>query len=286
MLVMKKNKLLFQLISCFLFSLLGLQIKILASHNSIETIVFYRSFIGTIILYFLFLFYKKKFVVARNKNIKFHILRSLFGVLAMYFGYKALTFIPLSLASTIGFTKVFFASLMSWFILKERLEIKNFFLILLGFSGVYFITLPSTVSEIDGIILSLLSSIFVSGGIITVSYLTKKETTMNILIFHSAISSILTFLIFFDGISFHIQESFFSLFLLTITALTAQYFNVESYRDEKASSIILIGYTRIIFSTILGFLFLEEKISFLALFGILVIILTTFFVQKPQVKKG
>ena len=60
---MKKNKLLFQLISCFLFSLLGLQIKISASHNSIETIVFYRSFIGTIILYFLFLFYKKKFVV-------------------------------------------------------------------------------------------------------------------------------------------------------------------------------------------------------------------------------
>ena len=283
---MNKNKLLFQLISCFLFSLLGLQIKISASHNSIETIVFYRSFIGTIILYFLFLFYKKKFVVARNKNIKFHILRSLFGVLAMYFGYKALTFIPLSLASTIGFTKVFFASLMSWFILKERLEIKNFFLIFLGFSGVYFITLPSTISEIDGIILSLLSSIFVSGGIITVSYLTKKETTMNILIFHSAISSILTFLIFFDGISFHIQESFFSLFLLTITALTAQYFNVESYRDEKASLIILIGYTRIIFSTILGFLFLEEKISFLALFGILVIILTTFFVQKPQVKKG
>jgi len=237
-------------------------------------------------LYCLFLFYKKKFVVVTNKNIKFHVLRSFFGVLAMFFGYKALTFIPLSLASTIGFTKVFFASLMSWLILKERLGLNNFFLVLLGFSGVYFITLPSTVSEIEGIILSLLSSIFVSGGIITVSYLTKKETTMNILIFHSAISSILTFLIFFDGISFHIQESFFSLLLLTITALTAQYFNVESYRDEKASSIILIGYTRIIFSTILGFLFLEEKISFLALFGILVIILTTFFVQKPQVKKG
>ena len=66
----------------------------------------------------------------------------------MYFGYKALTFIPLSLASTIGFTKVFFASLMSWFILKERLN-KKFFSCLLGFSGVYFITLPSTVSEIE-----------------------------------------------------------------------------------------------------------------------------------------
>ena len=272
--------------SCFLFSLLGLQIKISASHNSIETIVFYRSLIGTIILYCLFLSYKKKFVITSNKNIKFHILRSFFGVLAMYFGYKALTFIPLSLASTIGFTKVFFASLLSWFILKERLGFRNFFLVLLGFSGVYFITLPSTISEIDGIIFSLISSIFVSGGIITVSYLTKKETTMNILMFHSAISSILTFLIFFNGISFYIQESFFSLFFITLTALIAQYFNVESYRDEKAISIILVGYTRIIFSTILGFLFLEEKISFVAMFGILIIILTTFFVQKPKLKKN
>ncbi len=282
---MKKNKLLFQLLSCFLFSLLGLQIKFSAIHNSIETIVFYRSLIGTIVLYCLFVFYKKRFIIAANKNLKFHILRSFFGILAMYFGYKALILIPLSLASTIGFTKVFFASLMSWLILKERLDLKNIFLVLLGFFGVYLITLPSNVSEIDGIIFCLLSSIFVSGGIITVSYLTKKETTMNILIFHSVISSILTFLIFFDNISFYVQESFFSLFLLTITALTAQYFNVESYRDEKASLIVLIGYTRIIFSTILGFLFLDEKFGFVALFGILIIIITSFFVQKPQQKK-
>ena len=283
---MKKNKLLFQLLSCLLFSFLGLQIKLSAFNNSIETIVFYRSLIGTIVLYCLFIFYKKKFIIVANKNIKFHILRSFFGVMAMYFGYKALTFIPLSLASTIGFTKVFFASLMSWLILKEKLTLKNCLLVLFGFSGVYLITLPSTVSEIDGVILSLLSSIFVSGGIITVSYLTRKETTMNILIFHSAISSILTFLIFFNGVSFDIKESFFSLVFLTITALTGQYFNIESYRDEKASSIILISYTRIIFSTILGFLFLEEKISFTAIFGIFIIIITTFFVQNPYHKKN
>ena len=283
---MKKNNLFFQLLSCFFFSLLGLQIKFSADHNSIETIVFYRSLIGTIVLYCLFIFYKKKLTIIANKNIKFHILRSFFGVLAMYFGYKALTLIPLSLASTIGFTKVFFASLMSWLILKEKPKFKNFSLVLLGFSGVYLITLPSTVSEIDGVILSLVSSIFVSGGIIVVSYLTKKETTMNILIFHSAISSILTFLIFFDGISFDIKESFYSLFFLTITALIGQYFNIESYRNEKASSVILVSYTRIIFSTALGFFFFNEKVSFTALSGILIIIVTTFFVKKLQFKKN
>ncbi len=282
---MKKNKLLFQLLSCFLFSLLGMQIKFSAMYNSIETIVFYRSLIGAIVLYCLFVFYKKKFIILVNSNIGFHILRSFFGVLAMYFGYKALTFISLSLASTIGFTKVFFASLMSWLIFKEKLTLRNFIFVLFGFSGVFLITLPSTVSGINGVIFSLVSSIFVSGGIITVSYLTRKESTMNILIFHSVISSILTFVIFFDGISFDIKKNFFALFFLTITALTAQYFNIESYRDENASSVILIGYTRIIFSTILGFLFLEEKISFVAMLGILIIIVTTFYIQKPRTTK-
>ena len=51
-----------------------------------------------------------------------------------------------------------------------------------------------------------------------------------------------------------------------------QYFNIESYRDEKASSVILISYTRIIFSTVLGFLFFNEKVSFIALFGILIVL--------------
>ena len=204
----------------------------------------------------------------------------------MFFGYKALTLISLSLASTIGFTKVFFGILLSWLILKEKPGMKNFFFVLLGFLGVYFITLPSTISEVNGVVFSLISAIFVSGGIVTVSHLTKKEPTINILTFHSVISSILVLLIFYGGISFDIEKNFFSLLLITTTALTAQYFNVESYRDESASSIILIGYTRIIFSTILGFLFLNEKVGFTTLFGILIIIITTFFVKKSISEKN
>ncbi len=283
---MKKNKIFFQLLSCFFFSLLGLQIKISSVHSSIETIVFYRSFFGAILMYFFLIFSKKNYNLSTNQNIKIHILRSFFGVLAMFFGYKALTLISLSLASTIGFTKVFFGILLSWLILKEKPGMKNFFFVLLGFLGVYFITLPSTISEVNGVVFSLISAIFVSGGIVTVSHLTKKEPTINILTFHSVISSILVLLIFYGGISFDIEKNFFSLLLITTTALTAQYFNVESYRDESASSIILIGYTRIIFSTILGFLFLNEKVGFTTLFGILIIIITTFFVKKSISEKN
>jgi len=54
-----------------------------------------------------------------NKYIKIHLIRAIFGIVAMYCGYKALSIISLSLASTIGFTKVFFTSLLATIILKD-----------------------------------------------------------------------------------------------------------------------------------------------------------------------
>ena len=283
---MKTRKVFYQLLSCFFFSLLGLQIKFIYLSYSIETIVFYRSFLGAIIMIFFFIIFKKdKKKSLLNKNLKFHFLRSIFGVFAMYFGYKALTLISLSLATTIGFTKVFFTTIFSSIILKESLNLKKIFLIFVGFLGVYLIALPSSFSEIDGLVLALASALFVSGGIISVSYLTKKDNTINILMFHSIISSILIFLFFYEKIIFNINNNIFQVILMTLTALVGQFFNTESYRDEKAGLIIITSYSRIIFSTILGFLFLEEKISNISLIGIMIIIGTTFFVKQGSLKK-
>ena len=128
--------------------------------------------------------------------------------------------------------------------------------------------------------------LFVSGGIISVSYLTKKDDTVNILMFHSVISSFLVFLIFYKGISFDISDNFFYLILMTLTALLGQYFNTESYRNEKANIIIVVSYSRIIFSTVLGFLILDEKIDLVSLLGIMIIIFTTFFVKKYSVNNN
>ena len=284
---MKKNNVLFQLLSCLIFSLLGLQIKFLSISNSIETIVFFRCFLGAFFMIFFSMILKKKIKkIFFNKYIKIHLIRAIFGIVAMYCGYKALSIISLSLASTIGFTKVFFTSLLATIILKESVNYKNILLIVFGFLGIYLIALPSAAPQLEGLVFGLTSALFVSGGIISVSYLTKKDNTVNILMFHSVISSFLVFLIFYKGISFDISDNFFYLILMTLTALSGQYFNTESYRNEKANIIIVVSYSRIIFSTVLGFLILDEKIDLVSLLGIMIIIFTTFFVKKYSVNKN
>ncbi|MAV05968.1 MAG: hypothetical protein CMI71_03140 [Candidatus Pelagibacter sp.] len=278
---MKKYKIYSQILSCFCFSLLGLQIKILLESLPTESIVFFRFLIGSFIVLFLLLITKQKIYL--SKNFLIHLLRSFFGVFATYFGYKTLTYITLSQATTIGFTKVFFASIFASIIFKERFLFKYFILILIGFFGVLVITGPITLQN-HGIYYGLISAMCVSGGIISISFLVKKDSSFTVIFYHSIISTIIFFLIFHQRISFNIIDHLFPLLLITITALAGQYFNAESYKDNNTNLIVILSYLRIIFSTALGFFFLNEEISFYTILGIVLIVISTIYVKKEIIK--
>ena len=278
---MKKYKIYSQIVSCFCFSLLGLHIKILLESLPTESIVFFRFLIGSFIVISLLLITKKKIYL--SKNFLIHLLRSFFGVFATYFGYKTLTYITLSQATTIGFTKVFFASIFASIIFKERFLFKYFILILIGFFGVLVITGPITLQN-HGIYYGLISAMCVSGGIISISFLVKKDSSFTVIFYHSIISTIIFFLIFHQRISFNIIDHLFPLLLITITALAGQYFNAESYKDNNTNLIVILSYLRIIFSTALGFFFLNEEISLHTILGIVLIVISTIYVKKEIIK--
>ena len=194
---MKKFNVYNQIISCIFFSLLGFQVKLLSEQLNIETIVFFRSLIGLIIILAVSLILKKSIKIIRTTNIRIHLLRSIFGIFAMYFGYRSLNYISLSEATSIGFTKVFFTSLLAFIFLKEKLNKSSFFFILTGFLGVFLIALPTKTTNLIGLYMSVVSAICVAGGIISISFLAKVENTLTVMIYHSFFSSIvfLTFLL-------------------------------------------------------------------------------------------
>ena len=246
----------YQIISCFFFALLGLQIKLQLEESSIEDIVFYRSLFGTLILFFFIIFRKDNIKnVFKTKNFNIHLIRSIFGILAMFFGYKSLIYLSLAQASTIGFTKVFFTCIISSIIFMEKLKISILFSIILGFLGIFLITNPDQINSKLGLYMSLFSALCVSGGIISISYLSKKDKTLTILLYHSILSTIIFFTIFNNKIDITLSEVTIKYILLTFTALAGQFLNTESYKNDKTQKVVILSYSRIIFSTILGFLF-------------------------------
>ena len=280
------KKAIFQIISCFFFALLGLQIKKFSSNTNIESIVFFRSLLGSIIIITFVILFKRKDISSFTgiQNFRIFILRSIFGTCAMYFGYKALTYISLSQATTIGFTKVFFTVILSSIFLNEKIGKKNIVFVLIGFLGVYLIADPGYTDINIGIYLSIFSAFAVSGGIISIVFLTKKENTLKILFLNSLISAFIYAIIFFDKISIDLNMSSWFFVSITCTALLGQYFNTESYKHENASRIILMSYSRIIFASVFGYSFLNETLSFNDLLGFLIIVITTIIVSKKNKK--
>ena len=280
---MKKLKDYYQIFSCFFFSLLGYQIKLELLTNSIENIVFYRSFFGTVILLIFFIFNIKESLTKdfNSDNIFLHILRSIFGVLAMYFGYNSLNYLTLSQASTVSFTKVFFSSILAFLIFKEKVSYLVFFLLIIGFIGVILTSEPQNFNNNLGLYMALFSAFCVSGGIISISYLSKHENTKKILLYHSFLSSIIFFFLFNESITFNFSN-FQNYLTITITAIIGQYFNTESYKDSSTNKVMILSYSRIIFSTALGFFLMNENLSFSNILGVIIIILTSFMIKKKN----
>lgn len=282
---MKSFKSYYQIISCCFFSLLGFQIKLELDSSSIENIVFFRSLWGVIFLVIVF-FISKNTVSFKNynfDNINIHFLRSIFGVLAMYFGYNSLNYLTLAQASTIAYTKIFFTMILTLVFLKEKIKSMSIILIFIGFFGIFLISDPKALDNNVGLYMSLFSALCVSGGILSISYLSKKEDTKNILLNHSFFSTIIFYLFFKEKIDLSLFLSQSNFLLITLTALAGQYFNTESFKLGPTNEVIILSYSRIIFSTGLGFFFLNETISLQNFIGIILIAITTFVVKRKNI---
>ena len=70
--------------------------------------------------------------------------------------------------------------------------------------------------------------------------------------------------------------------MITVTAIIGQYFNTESYKDNPTNKIMVLSYSRIIFSTALGVFLLNENLSIYNILGIIIIILTSFMITKKK----
>ncbi len=272
----------YQILSCCFFSILGMQIKLLSGAVSVETIVFFRSLFGLLVLVIIIIlrYLKDNQNLLKTQNFLIQLLRGVFGTFGMFFGYKSITLIPLAQASTISYIKVFFVAFLAYIFLKEKIKYQIIFCSIIGFVGIFFITNPDNFMSFKGSFYATISALCVAAGIISVSFLSKKNTPVTILFYNSLFASIISCLIFYGEIQLLSNINVLqSLILITLTALLGQYFNAISYKDTQANVIVLFGYSRILFSFILGFLFLDEQVGLNFFIGLILILLSTGFVS-------
>ena len=180
-----------------------------------------------------------------------------------------------------------FVTIASIIFLSEKVGVKRWAAVLVGFIGMLLIVQPALV-ELNYYYLSpLLFCIFFSGVAISVRSLVKTEPNYRIAFYFTILCTIVGLCTLPYG---WIMPTKFDLFLLIVMGLcgsVANLFLTQSYRLAEASLVTPIKYLSLVFAIIFGLFIWEEVPKPLMLAGSSLVILSSLiiFIREKKLQK-
>jgi len=152
-------------------------IKYLTADLHAFQIAFFRCLFGFIALTPVIL-RNGGFAVMKTRRIGLHALRGGLNAVAMLLYFWALTYSPLDLVSAISFSAPLFAALLAILILREKVGLRRWAGLAVGFLGALVILRPGSDALDFGALLALGSSLGWAMAIITIKQLTRTESPL------------------------------------------------------------------------------------------------------------
>ena len=251
------------IVSCFLFSVLAALIKYNASFIHPTEQAFFRNLFGIFLLL--------PFVLRQNKLVNFKsnyrllFLRGFFGGITMILLFYAYTLIPLSQAMAISFSTPLFIYFGGIFFLKENTDKQKTFYMLLGFVLTLVIIRPDLKLQI-GSIFAIISSITHAIAGLIVKKLSETENVLTLMFSLVLIMTPITFLP-----SLYVWDTpsnffvFFLLFIIAATATLGNFFWTKAISLTTLTNLMPFDFSKLIFATILGVIFFDEKIDLITI---------------------
>ncbi len=229
----------------------------------------------------------------KKGNFKLLVLRSTFGAMGIFLNFYAIDNLILSDATTIAKLTPFFVILFSYFILKEKIKLWQFFCILIAFLGSLFIINPTFIIAIisGGQVETSLTSLPAIGGFFGavaagVAYTIIRKLSINgergpfIVFFFSAFSTLVC--LPFVVLNFEQVSPLQLIFLIGagVFASFGQFAVTAAYANAPAKDISIYDYSQILFSAIFGLLVFGVVPSVYSLIGYVIIVGVAIFMYK------
>ena len=283
----------YMLFASLLFAFMGAAAKELSDSMSSVEVVFFRNVFGVLLI--LISIYKSPL---NQLGGKFWLLvfRGVAGFVALLFFFYNISKIPLGEAMTFSKTSTIFTAILAYMFLKEKLGVKGWIGVFIGFIGIIFITEfdGSSLEKTD--YLGILSGVGAALAYTSVRELRKFYDTRAIVLSFMTIGTLGPILLMIIG-SFYSNPNldfmlgtfvmpevndWFYIILLGIFSTYAQIFMTKAYSFAKAGIIGTISYSDIVFSIILGTLLGDKIPSFLIVLGIILIIISGLLVSTKK----
>jgi drug/metabolite transporter (DMT)-like permease len=251
------------------------------SHNIPITVMFlFRNLLGFLVS---FLRHSTSGLnMGTCKRWKMHLLRaaaSLCGGMSIFY---SITLIPVADAVAITFLAPIFGTLASALFLGEKLSKTIVIKLVVGFTGVYLITGFSADGTWQGYAASILGALTSGIAYMSVKSLSETEKTNDIVFVSYLLMVPIATLI---AIPNWITPTFIELTLLIALGLSfyiAQVMLASALSLAPASKVLPFDYSRILFSSVLGAIFLSQHVSINTYLGALIILAVSLIRERKK----
>ena len=281
--MLSKNQLgfLYMFMSICAFSLMDVIVKWSVDYP-IGQVLFFRGFFG-IIFYFFVIPRERINNFYQTKRPGLHALRCLAGLIALISIFIALRKLPLATVVSISFAAPIFTTILSIFLLSEKVGIFRWLAVIIGFIGILIITEPG-ISELNiYYIFPVIFCLGLSYVAITIRQLSTSEPAWLISFYFSLSITFLSFLTIPQGWVMPSLNHFIILSLIGIFGGVANLWLSLSYKYSEVSLVTPLKYLALVFAVIFGYFIWEEVPTIKTMLGAFLVIMSTLIIFRREI---
>ena len=258
------------LISVFTASVMGVIVKSLSEGFPIVELVFGRSLFAALFLAGLVPL-NGGLSSVRIYNLRSHVIRCLYGVLATSLYFLSVQTLPFGMATVLGMCAPFMTAGCSSIVVRESVPLSVWLAAAVGFLGVLTCLVPIEISMDYGVATGFFGALFLSLSRLEVRKLARTETSFA-MTFHfsttvALISGLATVLVF----KMPSMPDAFLIICLGVCGALAQVIQAHAHKFAPAAFLAPLDYTSLVWGFFFGFFIWNESIGGKQIIGAVII---------------
>ena len=212
---------------------------------------------------------------------KLLLIRGIFGTMALFCIFKALTILPIATATVIQYIYPTFTVICAYFILKEHIFKRIFLSIIIGWIGIVLVTQPewetnsNTLETVIAIAVAILGALLTSLAYICVRKLSEKENPLVIIYYFPLVSIPISLPFIINDFVLPTGADWYWILGIGFFTQLGQLCITEGLRLIPAGQATSLNYSQVIFSSFAGVFLFEEAITTEIYFGGLCVLIST-----------
>lgn len=243
--------------STMLFSIMHACIRHLGQQMPPAQMVFFRNFFGLVV--FLPFVVRSGFGFLATSRFSLHLLRSVLNLGGMMANFFGLSLTPLARATAITFATPIFVAVLSVVVLGERLHVRRWIAVAVGFLGMLVILRPGLVAIDAGSLLLIVSAALWALVLIDVKVLSRTDSSLTITGYMNLLLSALSLAPALWVWQTPTLEQWGWLAAIGVIGTLAQLLMAEALRQADASAVMPFDFLRLLWATLIGVAVFSER---------------------------